>query len=92
MGEREIAHGEATAGFRALMASQTARARALFATTEAAVAAASPRVQPSIRLARSVYAGVLDRVERIGFDVFRHRASLPPWELGGAAWRALRAA
>jgi phytoene synthase len=92
VGEREIAHGEATAGFRALMASQTARARALFASTETAVAAAPPRVQPSIRLARSVYAGVLDRVERIGFDVFRHRASLPPWELGGAAWRALRAA
>jgi phytoene synthase len=92
VGEREIACGEATAGFRALMASQTARARALFASSEAAVAAASPRVQPSIRLARSVYAGVLDRVERIGFDVFRHRASLPPWELGGAAWRALRAA
>ena len=43
-------------------------------------------------VARSVYQGVLDRVERIGFDVFRHRASLPPWELGGAAWRALRAA
>jgi 15-cis-phytoene synthase len=92
VGEPEIARGEATAGFRALMASQTARARALFASTEAGVAAASPRVQPSIRLARSVYAGVLDRVERIGFDVFRHRTSLPPWELGGAAWRALRAA
>ena len=92
VGEDEIARGAATAGFRALLASQTARARALFADTEPAVAAASPRVQPSIRLARSVYEGVLDRVERIGFDVFGHRASLPPWELGGAAWRALRAA
>src|SRR5436190_536311 len=79
VGEDEIARGAATAGFRALLASQTARARTLFADTEPAVAAASPRVQPSIRLARSVYEGVLDRVERIGFDVFGHRASPPPW-------------
>jgi 15-cis-phytoene synthase len=90
--EEEIARGRATAAFRALMASQTRRARGLFARTEAAVAAASPRVQPSIRMARSVYEGVLDRVERIDFDVFGQRASLAPWELPGAALRALRAA
>src|SRR2546421_7778886 len=45
VGEDEIARGTATAGFRALLASQTARARTLFADTEPAVAAASPRVQ-----------------------------------------------
>jgi phytoene synthase len=92
VGEQEIARGEATAAFRALLACETERARALFSDTEEAVDAAPSRVQPAIRLARSVYAGVLDRVERIEFDVFRHRASLPPWELGGAALRALRAA
>ena len=92
VGEEEIARGEATAAFRALLAHETGRARSLFSSTAHAVDAAPPRVQSSIRLARSVYAGVLDRVERIGFDVFGHRASLQPWELGGAAWRALRAA
>ena len=92
VGEEEIARGEATAAFRALLAHETGRARCLFSSTAHAVDAAPPRVQSSIRLARSVYAGVLDRVERIGFDVFGHRASLQPWELGGAAWRALRAA
>jgi 15-cis-phytoene synthase len=90
--EEEIASGRATPGFRALLAGQAARARTLFAQTEPAVAAASPRTQPSIRMARSVYLGVLDRIERIDFDVFAHRASLAPWELPGAAWRALRAA
>ena len=92
VGEEEIARGEATAAFRALLAHETGRARSLFSSTAHAVDAAPPRVQSSIRLARSVYAGVLDRVERIGFDVFGQRASLQPWELGRAAWRALRAA
>ena len=44
-----------------------------------------------IWMARSVYEGVLDRVERLGFDVLRHRAALPPWELAGAVATGLRA-
>ena len=42
-------------------------------------------------MARSVYLGVLDRTERLDFDVLRRRASLPPWELAGAVAHGLRA-
>ena len=42
-------------------------------------------------MARSVYEGMLNRVERLGFDVLRHRAALPPWELAGAVATGLRA-
>ena len=88
--EDEIARGEATPGFRSLLAVEVARARALFADTAAAVAGCSPEVRPGMRMARGVYVGVLDRVEAIGFDVFGRRARLAPWEAAGAAVRALR--
>ena len=43
-------------------------------------------------MARAVYLRVLDRVERIGFDVLGRRAGLAPWEVGPAAVRSLVAA
>lgn len=82
--EQQIARGESTAGFRALLAAEVARARALFAETADAADHASPRVQPGIRLARAVYLRVLDRVEAIGYDVLGRRAALAPWEIAGA--------
>ncbi len=88
--EEDIARGEATTGFRQLLASEVSRARSMFDGTAPAVEAADPRVQPGMRLARSVYLRVLDHVEAIGFDVFRRRATLPPWRVGQAAVGALR--
>jgi 15-cis-phytoene synthase len=90
--EPDLARGEATEAFRALLAHEVHWARSLFATSAAAVGAATPRARPAMRLARSVYLGVLDRVERIGFDVLRHRTGLAPWEMGRAALSSLRAA
>jgi phytoene synthase len=92
VGERDLARGEATEAFRALLADEVRWARSLFATSAVAVEAATPRARPAMRLARSVYLGVLDRVERIGFDVLRHRTGLAPWEMGRAALSSLRAA
>jgi hypothetical protein len=43
-----------------------------------------------MRLARSVYLGVLDRTERLEFDVLHRRPRLPPWELAGALAGGLR--
>jgi len=88
--EAEIARGEVTPGFRALLAGEVAQARTLFAETSAAVTGVAPRVRPGMRLARTVYLRVLDRVEAGGFDVLRRRAALNPLQLGGAAIAALR--
>ena len=87
----EIASGRPTEGFRRLLALEVERARDLFREGEAASAVVTPDVQRGLRLARSVYLRTLDRAERLRFDVLRHRAGLPPWELAGAVAGALRA-
>jgi phytoene synthase len=88
--ERDIARGRVTPGFRSLLAREVARARELFAATATLPDALSPGVRPGMRLARTMYAGVLDRVEAIGFDVLRGRAGLAPWRIGPVAFRTLR--
>ena len=42
--------------------------------------AVAPAMRPGIRVARGVYAEVLDRVERNEYDVVGARAALAPWE------------
>src|SRR4029079_1900052 len=56
------------------------RARALFAETAPATDALTPAMRPGIRVARGVYARVLDRVERNDYDVIGTRVALAPWE------------
>jgi len=87
--ERDIAQGRVTPGFRSLLAREVGRARELFAATSTLPDALSPGVRPGMRLARTMYAGVLDRVEAIGFDVLRGSAALPPWRVGPVALRSL---
>ena len=87
-----IASGSATAGFRTLVAMEVDRARSLFGTTVPTVEGVSPSVRPGMRLARSVYLRVLDRVEAVDFDVLRRRTRPSPWQLGRAAVGAVREA
>jgi phytoene synthase len=72
--EGDLGARRATAAFRARVGEEVARARALFAGTAGALD------DGGVRLARRVYLGVLDRVERQGFDVLSRRAALRPWE------------
>jgi len=88
--EAEIASRRPGPGFRSLLAAEVESARRLFNGSAPAVAAVSPAVQPGIKLARSVYMRVLDRVERIGFDVLRRRATLSPPQMCLAAVGSLR--
>ena len=89
--EDAIEREDATPGFRALLALEVTRARDLFAESAPALDAVEPRVRPAMRMARAVYLGVLDRVERLDYDVLRRRASLRPWEAGRASLGSLRA-
>ena len=89
VGEEELAGARASRGLRSLVAEEVGCARALFAETAAAVDGSLPQVRPGMRMARAVYLSVLDRVERIGFDVLGRRARPAPWELGPAAVRSL---
>ena len=86
----QIERRDLTPGFRRLVALEVERARSLFRASAPAADVVSPGVRRGMRLARSVYLGVLDRTERLDFDVLRRRPSLPPWELAEAVAGALR--
>jgi 15-cis-phytoene synthase len=86
----QIERRELTPGFRRLVALQVERARLLFRASAPAAARVAPGVGRGMRLARGVYLGVLDRTERLDFDVLRRPPSLPPWEMARAVAGALR--
>jgi 15-cis-phytoene synthase len=88
--EAHLARESATPELRALVAFQVRRARALFAEAEPAVGAGPRSVRPGVRLAVAVYHGVLDRAERVDFDVLGRRAGVRAWQLPVAAVAAVR--
>jgi phytoene synthase len=84
----------ATAEFRAFMRFQVARARALFADADPVVGLFPPDgSRLTVRLLQRTYAGILDGIERLGYDVFRARAYVSgPRKLmilGRAVWSEL---
>jgi phytoene synthase len=86
--EEALRIGAATAPVRERVAQEVARARLLFADTAGLALALAPGMRHGVRIARAVYASVLDRVERNGYDVLGARARLRPWEAARAAlWR-----
>jgi len=88
--EPDLAGGTASPELRALLAMEVRRARGLFAEAEPAVAAAPASVRTGVRFAVAVYLRVLDRVERIEFDVLGRGTAVRPWQLPGAAIGAIR--
>jgi phytoene synthase len=90
--EDDMVHRPATDAFRERVAAEASRARGLFADTRSVADAVRPEVRTAMRLAGAVYERVLDRVERIGFDVLGRRAALGPLELSAALAGAVRGA
>lgn len=85
----DIAQHRMTDGLRALLAEEVARARDVFARTAFLEDVVHPATRSGVRLARSVYERVLDRVEALDFDVLGHSVRVPAWQLGAAAVAAL---
>jgi 15-cis-phytoene synthase len=83
--EEDLRAGAATGPVRERVAQEVARARVLFADTAGLALALAPSMRHGVRIARAVYASVLDRVERNGYDVLSARVRLRPWEAAGAA-------
>jgi phytoene synthase len=69
LADEDLDAGRATPRLRAVVAQQIARARAMFAAAEPAVAAAPASVRSGIRLACAAYGRILDRAEAAGGDV-----------------------
>lgn len=89
-----LEHRVATPAFVAMMRFQVARARALFDAADPVIPL-FPRdgSRLTVRLMQRTYGGILDRIERQGYDVFRGRAYVSGprkcWILGRAVWSEL---
>lgn len=87
--EEDLARRAATHRLREHVAGQVVRARDLFRDSDALAQMLPAAVRPGVRVAVAVYARVLDRVERQGYDVVTRSAGLRPWETARAAAGAL---
>ena len=67
----------ATPAVKAALREQVARVRRLEESSRSGIAMLHPSVQPCIDAARVLYCGIVDEVERIDYEVFDHRATVP---------------
>jgi phytoene synthase len=74
--EEDIAEGHMSPGWRALMAHQGSRARALMTEGLGLVTLIDARSALCVRTLVGIYAGLLDEIERRRYDVFSARPSL----------------
>jgi phytoene synthase len=74
---------------RALVEYEVQRARRHYAAAAPGIPLLAPSSQRCIRTAYRLYAGILDEIERAGFDVFARRAVVPTWRRLGVAARCL---
>jgi phytoene synthase len=75
--ETSILAGVLDERFVALMRFEIERVRALYREAEPGIALLAPESRYTVRLALALYRGILDRIERNGYDVFRLRAHVP---------------
>jgi phytoene synthase len=88
--EETLRLGVATPLLRGRVEAEVQRARTLFRQAGSVEAEVPRGVRPGIRMARSIYERVLDRIEAIEFDVLTHRTTPGSLRIGGAALAALR--
>lgn len=88
--EATLRSGRVTADVREHVAIQVGRARRLFATTADVEQLVPTSMRRGVRLARTIYVRILDRVEQLEFDVLRGRTSLRPHAFALAGVQALR--
>jgi 15-cis-phytoene synthase len=76
----DLAHRRATAEFRALMAYEIERNRALYDFADTGIGMLPPRSARCVGNARILYSQILDRIEQRGYDVFSGRLRVPTWQ------------
>ncbi len=75
--DEAIFAGRVDDAFVRLMRYQIERVRRLYAQAEPGVALLAPESRYAVRLALTLYRGILDRIEENGYDVFTRRAHVP---------------
>ena len=74
---------------RRLVAFEIDRTRALYRRAEAGWALLPPASARCIRTAHHLYAGILDRIEASGYQIFQVRAAVPGWQKAAVAIREM---
>ncbi len=85
--ENDLLHGQASAGFNALMAHQVARARTFYQQALQALPAQDRRSQRPGLVMAAIYQKLLDEIERDDFHVLHQRITLTPLRKLWIAWR-----
>ena len=76
----DIAAGQLTSNIRALIRFEIERTRAIYEHADEGMQYLSADARLPVRLARVLYARILDKIEQNGCDVFGRRARVPTWE------------
>ncbi len=88
--ERMLSESLVNDQFIELMRFEIARAREFYASADRGMAAIPSRCRLPVKLARLLYAKILDKIEENGYDVFRRRARTTPLEKAAAlVWQRL---
>ncbi len=88
--EASLRAGLVTSELREHVAVQVVRARRLFAATAEVEQLVPASMRRGVRLARTIYVRILDRVEQLEFDVLHGRPALRPHAFALAGVQALR--
>ena len=88
----DLAATTASPAVRALLAFEVDRARAHYAAAEPGIDLLAPSSRPCIRVAFDLYGGILDEVERAGYQVLDRRVRVPRHRRLQVAGRQLLAA
>ncbi|MCW2541351.1 MAG: phytoene synthase [Frankiales bacterium] len=74
----ELHTGTMTPGIRALIAAESDRARGFYDGAAVGIGELDRDAQDCVRTASRLYGGILDEIERAGYDVFNRRARVGP--------------
>jgi phytoene synthase len=91
----DLAADQASPAVRELLAFEVTRARAHYRAAEPGIDLLAPSSRPCVRVAFDLYGGILDEVERAGYQVLDRRVRVPRHRRLGVAgrhWAAARAA
>jgi phytoene synthase len=92
VGRADLAATQASPAVAELLAFEVERARAHYRAAEPGIELLAPSSRPCVRVAFDLYGGILDEVERAGYQVLASRVAVPRHRRLGVAGRHLIAA
>jgi phytoene synthase len=87
--DADVERREATPQWRAFLAYEIERNRALYSFADTGIALLPPRSARCVGTARVLYSQILDQIERNGYDVFSRRARVPTIHKAATAARIM---